>query len=268
MCVCFDLGKMCTERGHVFDFQGHHPDLIPKGGSQQWKNALKYLEKDHFFKSNFGEDEEECQEHGENTWAKAISMETAEEFHQTLSQEEPKDYLRSFISINTYAKQRYQKPQAPYTSPYSLNDFPNTPQILKDYSNYTNSDEVINRPKTLIVISETRFGKTKWARAITPDHVHLRGEWNPDRIKDDCKLLIFDDLPMSELIPKDRWKSFFGMQDSMDIAGKYRSSRNINRGWKGFIYLTNTDPRLEVDENKSRYITLNSHIVTLESPLF
>lgn len=64
-----NLGKMYTKCGHVFDFQGHHPNLIPKSGSQQWKNTLKYLETDHFFKSNFEEDGKEHQQHSENIWA-------------------------------------------------------------------------------------------------------------------------------------------------------------------------------------------------------
>ena len=41
-------------------------------------------------------------------------METAEEFHQTLSQEEPKDYLCSLISTDTHTEQRSQKTQALY----------------------------------------------------------------------------------------------------------------------------------------------------------
>jgi hypothetical protein len=95
-------------------------------------------------------------------------------------------------------------------------------------------------------------------------------EWNVDQIKDDCKLLIFDDVPMSELLQKGRWKAFFGMQEEMDVTGKYRGSRHITRGWKGFIFLSNSDPRDEegVSQAMANYITANSHIVTLDTPLF
>jgi hypothetical protein len=75
---------------------------------------------------------------------------------------------------------------------------------------------------------------------------------------------------MSELLPRQRWKAFFGMQEEFDITGKYRGSKQIIRGWKGFIFLCNSDPR--TDENVSQatadYITANSDIVTLDSPLF
>lgn len=266
--VCFDLGKANSERGHIFDFQGQHPNLKKTSGSQQWKNQLKYLERDHVFESNIEEeDDEERQENGENIWKKALSMSDYESFSQTLREEEPKDFCKSYLSIRECGKDLFKEKKT-WTPTHSLDDFPNTPQLLKDYANFVLSDEVIDQPKALIIISETRFGKTNWARTITPDHTYVNTEWNPDSIKDDCRLLIFDNIEMAELLPKQRWKAFFGMQHTFNITGKYRGSREVNRGWKGFIYLSNTDPRLEVDKAKARYITLNSHIITLDKPLF
>lgn len=132
------------------------------------------------------------------------------------------------------------------------------------------SDEEQDRPLSLIIISPTRYGKTQWARTITPDHAYMATEWNPDRIPDDAKLLIFDDVPMSELLPRMRWKAFFGMQQEFEITGKYRGSRSILRSWKGFVYLCNTDPRDEpnVTQATRDYITNNSIVVQLEDKLF
>jgi hypothetical protein len=75
---------------------------------------------------------------------------------------------------------------------------------------------------------------------------------------------------MSELIPHHRWKPFFGAQEDFSVAGKYRGSKSLVRGWKGFIYITNVDPRTEpgVSESTANYITGNSHIITLDRPLF
>jgi hypothetical protein len=95
-------------------------------------------------------------------------------------------------------------------------------------------------------------------------------EWNVDKIDDTCRVMIFDDVPMSELLPRQRWKAFFGMQEEFDITGKYRGSRQILRNWKGFIFLCNIDPRIEegVTQATYDYITANSHIITLDTPLF
>ena len=95
-------------------------------------------------------------------------------------------------------------------------------------------------------------------------------EWNADQIDEEKKLLIFDDVPMSELLPRQRWKAFFGLQQEFDITGKYRASKHIIRGWKGFIFCCNQDPRFEenVTEQQRNYITANSIIVELDNPLF
>ena len=141
---------------------------------------------------------------------------------------------------------------------------------MVDYANYITGEDVIERPKTLIVISPTRYGKTQWARSITADHTYMSTEWNPDQVDEEKRLLIFDDIPMSELLPRQRWKAFFGMQQEFDITGKYRGSRHILRGWKGFIFCCNEDPRYEenVSEAQRNYITANSIIVELEDKLY
>ena len=44
--------KTNTERGHIFDYGGHHPNIKLCGGKTQRRNQLQYLEKDGFWKSN------------------------------------------------------------------------------------------------------------------------------------------------------------------------------------------------------------------------
>ena len=50
--VFVDLGKTNTERGHIFDYGGQHPNIKLCGGKTQRRNQLQYLEKDGFWKSN------------------------------------------------------------------------------------------------------------------------------------------------------------------------------------------------------------------------
>ena len=178
--------------------------------------------------------------------------------------------MRSYINIRACGQDRYRKDARVWTSTRTIADFINVPNLMSDYANYIIGDDVIERPKTLVVISPTRFGKTQWARSITKDHTYMSTEWNPDQIVEDKRLLIFDDIPMSELLPHQRWKAFFGMQQEFDITGKYRGSKHVIRDWKGFIFCCNQDPRYEenVTEAQRNYITSNSIIVELQDKLY
>jgi len=122
----------------------------------------------------------------------------------------------------------------------------------------------------LIIVSPSRYGKTQWARSITPNQGYLCTEWNPKKIKGDCEVMIFDDVPMSELLPKNRWKPFFGMQEEFEITGKYTSSISVKRRWKGFIFLCNEDPRFEegISDKVRSYIDINCDTIHLDTPLF
>jgi hypothetical protein len=87
----FDLGKSCTERRHIFDFGGFHPNIKPRGGRQQWKNTLKYLEKEGWFKTNIDDqmDEEDTNEKGEDIFREALLKNTETEFMETIAEGAP-----------------------------------------------------------------------------------------------------------------------------------------------------------------------------------
>lgn len=63
-------------------------------------------------------------------------------------------------------------------------------------------------------------------------------------------------------------KNFFGLQSDMEITGKYRGSRSIVRTWKGFIYLSNKDPRVDLSEEEIDFLNINCDFVTLDTHLF
>jgi len=75
---------------------------------------------------------------------------------------------------------------------------------------------------------------------------------------------------MSELLPRQRWKPFFGMQDEFEITGKYTAAIPILWSWKGFIYLANEDPREAegISPAIRSYIDINCDVITLENKLF
>jgi hypothetical protein len=201
---------------------------------------------------------------------RAVAEEDEQEFDTIIRTGDPKSYLKSYIAIREYKRDQFKKKDEGYVSHYTLQDFTNVPQPMQDYATYIREGEELARPRGLIVISPSRYGKTQWARAITENQGYLCTEWNPRKIKQDCEVMIFDDVPMSELLPKNRWKPFFGMQEEFEITGKYTASISIHRKWKGFIFLCNEDPRYEeqVSESVRRYIDINCDTITLDTPLF
>ncbi len=263
-------GKKCKARGQVFDFEGQHPNIIKKGGKIQFKNAANYLKKDGFWGGNLEDRDDQDALGPHDIWMKAVTAEDEEDFDETLRYGDPKAFIKSYIAIQEFKRDHFKKDQRLFNPSYTLADFPNCPQPLIDYAAYIQSDQVIDRPRGLIIISTSRFGKTQWARTITPAHGYLCTEWNPKKITQDIDLLIFDNVPMSELLPRNRWKPFFGMQQEFEITGKYTASISIERSWKGFLFLCNEDPRFEdgVSAAVRNYIDVNCDVITLENPLF
>lgn len=86
-------------------------------------------------------------------------------------------------------------------------------------------------PKGLIIIFPTRYGKTVWARSIHTDHAH----WNVDCTSADAKLLIFDNVPMSELLHSNRYRVLMGMENHFSITGKYRRRKPEGGGRGSYI---------------------------------
>jgi hypothetical protein len=259
----------CKVRGQVFDYEGQHPNIIRKGGKKQFENAANYLKKDGYWGGNLADEEVEGYQ-AEDIWAMAVDEKEETEFERILRCGDPKSYIKSYINIREYKRDNFKKDHRKFESRYTQEDFENVPQVMQDYARYILGEEEIERPRGLVIISESRFGKTQWARSITKNHGYLCTEWNPKKIDQDCDLLIFDDIPMSELLPRNRWKPFFGMQEEFEITGKYTSSISVLRSWKGFIFLCNEDPREEegVSAAVRNYININCDVITLETPLF
>ena len=261
---------MCTERGQVFDFAEQHPHIAKKSGKVMFKAAATYLKKDGYWGGTITDDEENAGHQPEDIWAMAIVEEDEATFDNIIKAGDPKSYLKSYCSIRQYKQDAFKPKERGYVSRFTMEDFVNVPGVMKDYATYVREGEEMVRPRGLIIVSPSRYGKTQWARAITEDHGYLCTEWNPRKIKEDCKVMIFDDVPMSELLAKNRWKPFFGMQEEFEITGKYTASISIRRQWKGFIFLCNEDPRYEegVSPGVRNYIDINCDTVHLDMPLF
>jgi len=215
-------------------------------------------------------DEEIEEDITEDVFRKALGMDTEEAFLDVLAEGAPMDFCKSYLSIRACGRDRFRKDKRVWTPEFTIDQFDNVPHVLQDYADYINSDITMNRPKSLMIIGPTCYGKTQWARTINTNHSLMGTEWNVAKIDPDGDVLIFDDTKFSELIDKDRWKAFIGMQQEIDVSGKYKAPIGILRSWKAFIWTCNIDLRDQegVTEHMKDYITSNMFIVKLEEPLF
>lgn len=127
-----------------------------------------------------------------------------------------------------------------------------------------------NRPKGLVVISPSRFGKTDLMLAFGSCS-YIPNIWNMDQWNSAAAFTIFDDMDPGN---DDKglnftwYKGFFGAQRAIDITDKYRPKRTVNNG-KPLIWLSNK-PLDEVFKGRGDidYIDKNCDIVYLDKPLF
>ncbi|KAK2464540.1 hypothetical protein APHAL10511_003447 [Amanita phalloides] len=163
--IVFDLGKPCTEHSQIFDYGGFHPNIKPCGGCIQWENQVKYLEKDGFFGGNINLTEEDnpVNDVADNIYCLALLQTTEEAFQSTIADGDLESFCKSYISIWACGKDWYAKEPCRFTSTRTTDDFANIPLLLRTYAAYIKSEEIIERPRSLISISPTRYSKTQWA---------------------------------------------------------------------------------------------------------
>jgi len=136
----------CTIRGHVFDFEGHHPNCLPKGGKTMFRNAVKYLKKDGFFGGTLEDEDDIPITKGEECFRMALDAPNADTFTSILNAGIPKDFIKSYINISACQRDLFAIEARKWTSTRTTTDFTNVPQAMLDYATYITSDTIIEHP--------------------------------------------------------------------------------------------------------------------------
>lgn len=118
------------------------------------------------------------------------------------------------------------------------------------------------RPKSLILISPSRFGKTQWARALG-DHIYWNNLVNLDDWNDNASYCIFDDFSWDFIPCK---KGFLGAQETFVLTDKYRKKRTVSWG-KPCIVLCNDFPVIS-DPNFADWLQANTISIVLSNKLY
>lgn len=101
---------------------------------------------------------------------------------------------------------------------------------------------IIVRKKSLILIGESRLGKTVWARSLGK-HAYFGGLFSLDENVGDVKYAVFDDI-QGGLEFFHAYKFWLGHQAEFWATDKYRTKQKITWG-KPAIWCSNTDPRMD-----------------------
>lgn len=178
----------------------------------------------------------------------------------------PKEYQNNYSRIREYIEAVYKKERPVYTPKYS--DFPGVLRIMQDWVDaYINTEELVHRPKALIIWGPSRCGKTEWARSLGFDkgykHTYFQGMFNLEVLDDDADYVVFDDVPSKYLISYKQW---MGCQRDFNVTDKYKKKKLVSGGWP-CVFLMNNDPR-SVPEWDTDWVEKNAEIVYVDHPLW
>lgn len=141
---------------------------------------------------------------------------------------------KAFNSLQSLADYHYSSSSESYTSPYPANSFCPPTELATTVHRELHAD----RPRTIILVGPSRYGKTAWARSLGV-HVYMKSNLNFNIWNNNLQYLILDDIPWPCL--KRYQKDLIGGQERFTANEKYSRKRTITFG-KLTILITNDHP--------------------------
>lgn len=183
-------------------------------------------------------------------------------------------YASNYLNYNKLLNDLFKnKPLAKPVRNYNFKFW--LPRKLYDYikwldnwvKNWTtgNKDACEHRPKGLILIGESRTGKTS-LMSLIGDFTYFKNIWNSDNWEYLPAYTVMDDMDAQDEgkgLNFSWYKPWFGAQDAITITDKYRPKEDIING-KPLIWLNNFDIKESFQsEAAQRYIEKNMVYVNI-----
>lgn len=253
----------------------YHPNIQ---STKDRAAAIEYVKKAGNYMTNL-KDKKSAKQKMEDAYAKAIEESTsAMEFLSTIEKVSPVSRVHSHFNMVGYANAKFPEPKSTFESSYDADTFDMLPEELEDWvRQYLSTFPIyilttltslgqptLPRPKSLIIISPSRFGKTQWARSLGR-HMYFQGEFNLHLWDDNAEYAIFDDTLWKKIpFPK----CFLGAQGEMSLSDKYLPKKAVVWG-RPTIWLMNEFPKIDTDfsHNDRAWLQANSVQVILGKPL-
>lgn len=128
-----------------------------------------------------------------------------------------------------------------YKSPFDEDSF-EVPMVLRDWVENNIRNKPF-RPMSLILLGESRIGKSCWARSLG-EHIYYQRGVNWDKWNDNAEYIVIDDMSWEILNKTGNKKVLLGCQSEYEVNPKCKQIRTI-KGGIPCIYLTNDLPELD-----------------------
>lgn len=287
-----DLKSQSTFTPTRFDFDGLHPNVIITPGQKKsaaCQNRITYCKKDGNFVIFPDDYELPTTKEKDTTWQDVFNSATREEALTILGENQPRDAVINARQIDYFLDKKFAKKEKPYVPTYQRDAFTRVPAVVDEYVS-ANLGELsfsslltytylfldlprLERPKSLFLISPSRFGKTKWARSLG-NHAYIANQWDLSAFEgkgDDFWVngyVVFDDVSWDSF--KHSAKSFCGCQQDFSVSDKYKRKQRLVGGIPCIVLLNPDAP--DFDEWRTFYLSdwgrQNIVNITLVMPLF
>lgn len=200
-------------------------------------------------------------------FAQAMEAPSREAFLGEIKASAPRDFTLFGRAVRETADVLFPHvPSNDYRPSYVVRPFTNVPDVcLKWKQKYIdNWDATKGRPRSLVLIGPSRWGKTEWARSLG-EHLFFGGLFNMDKVADGVKYGVLDDIDIN-FFPT--YKSWMGGQQEFEVTDKYKAKKTIQWG-KPCIWTVNqnNDPREGKFADRA-WLRANCFFVDLTRPMF
>lgn len=205
--------------------------------------------------------------HETSYWELALQAENKERALEIIRRNNPRDYILQRRNLD-YALDKHFEVREELAPPaYERDTFTNVPDALESWVwNELTSDK--SRKKSLIIVGQSRTGKTSWARSLG-DHIYCMSALIPSAVKNkprNVQYVIFDDIEQSTLDKSQLsscWKVFIGCQQHLTVNEKYKPQETVNWGIPS-IWLMNS----LLNFPDKDFLNLNCDIVYLNDKIY
>lgn len=198
---------------------------------------------------------------GDEVYEEAMTSSTsAAEYLEAIAAGDPKGFAKGFNNIKAAANHLFPSVEfPPYVAPPGCNKAWNVPAALSKWVREELPKQ--DRPKCLVLVGESRLGKTQWARSLGR-HMYWRGMTNVTNWDSAAKYLIFDDIEWAFIPQK---KSLLTCMGSATVTDKYKGKKDIVVDKPAIVCLNEFD----IDSiPESAYWRKNLYVVHVTEPLF
>ncbi|AXB22610.1 replication associated protein [Lynx canadensis faeces associated genomovirus CL1 148] len=257
---CFvDFGrKFRSRKTDIFDVGSSHPNIEPSRGTP-WAGYDYAIKDGDVVCGGLARPRQPRSKSTRNDvhqYTEITNADDIEHFWELLHHLDPKTAVVNFVSATKYAEARFADVEPGYE-----------PRRRQDF--VAGDDDGRDAVKSLVLFGEPLTGKTDWARCLG-NHVYTMGIVSGDQMlkiaNPDVKYAVFDDIRGGiKFFPS--FKEWLGCQAYVTVTKKYKEPKLMKWG-RPSIWLSNKDPRTEMDPSDANWLEANCTFIEINTPIF